>query len=182
MKFLSTSFSLVRIPDPSQNFQLFHDFPTWCGEPVRIIISESYYTKDSQKNNKKKTAFVGVSSAVYSVYCLLGVIKDFLYGDWTLLLGNEIVNKLRRFNDFRVPLNYYYGLCTFPVSAAQIVANGEKMGRIEERWDDPLKPAEFLSLAEEWHHVRPRSGRREREARPSLLHSLSRVCKGFSRS
>ena len=27
---------------------------------------------------------------------------------------------------------------------------------------------------EEWHHVRPSSGRRKREARPSLLHSLSR--------
>ena len=48
------------------------------------------------------------------------------------------------------------------------------MGRIDERWDDPSKPAEFLGSAEEWHHVRPSSGRREREARPSLLHSLSR--------
>ena len=47
------------------------------------------------------------------------------------------------------------------------------MGGIEERWDDPSKPAEFLGSAEEWHHVRPRSGQREREARPSLLHSLS---------
>ena len=45
------------------------------------------------------------------------------------------------------------------------------MGGIEERWDDPSKPAEFLEIgsAEEWHHVRPSSGRREREARPSLL-------------
>ena len=48
------------------------------------------------------------------------------------------------------------------------------MGGIEERWDDPSKPAEFLGSAEEWHHVKPSSGRREREARPSLLHSLSR--------
>ena len=48
------------------------------------------------------------------------------------------------------------------------------MGGIEERWDDPLKPAEFLRSTEEWHHVKPRSGRREREARTSLLHSLSR--------
>ena len=47
------------------------------------------------------------------------------------------------------------------------------MGGIEERWDDPSKPAEFLGSAEEWHHV-PSSGRRKREARPSLLHSLSR--------
>ena len=47
------------------------------------------------------------------------------------------------------------------------------MGGIEERWDDPSKPAEFLK-AEEWHHVWPSSGRREREARPSLLHSLIR--------
>ena len=44
------------------------------------------------------------------------------------------------------------------------------MGGIEERWDDPSKPAEFLGSAEEWHHVGPCSGRREREARPSLLH------------
>ena len=117
---------------------------------------------------------MGVSSAVEFVYCLLGVIKDFLCGDWKLLRGNEIVYKLRSFVDFGVPLNYNSGLCTFPVSAAQIVANGGKMGGIEERWDDPLKPAEFFGSAEEWHHVKPRSGRREREARPSLLHSLSR--------
>ena len=48
------------------------------------------------------------------------------------------------------------------------------MGGVEEGWDDPSKPAEFLRSADEWHHVRPSSGRREREARPSLLHSLSR--------
>ena len=34
------------------------------------------------------------------------------------------------------------------------------------------KTAEFLGSAEEWHHVS--DGRGEREARPSLLHSLSR--------
>ena len=34
------------------------------------------------------------------------------------------------------------------------------------------KTAEFLGSAEEWHHVS--DWRREREARPSLLHSLSR--------
>ena len=50
MKFLSTSFSLVRLPDPSRNFRLFPDFPIWCKEPVRIIISESYCMEDSQKN------------------------------------------------------------------------------------------------------------------------------------
>ena len=116
---------------------------------------------------------MGVSSAVKSV-CLLGVIKDFLYNDWKLLRGNEIVYKLRSFIDLRVPLNYYFGLRTFPVSAAQIVANGGKMGGIEEGCDDPSKPVEFLGSAEEWHHVRSSSGRREREARPSLLHSLSR--------
>ena len=38
MKFLSPSFSIVRLPNPSQNFRLFPDFLTWCGEPVRIII------------------------------------------------------------------------------------------------------------------------------------------------
>ena len=117
---------------------------------------------------------MGVSSAVEFVYCLLGVINDFLYRDWKLLRGNEIVYKLRSFVDFGVPLNYNFGLRTFPVSAAQMVANGGKMGGIEERWDDPSKPVEFLGSAEEWYHVRPSSGRREREARPSLLHSLSR--------
>ena len=35
--------------------------------------------------------------------------KDFLYGDWKVLRGNEIVCKLR-FVDFGVPLNYYFGL------------------------------------------------------------------------
>ena len=50
MKVLSTSFSLVRLPDTSQNFRLFPDFPTWCGEPVRIIISKSHFMEDSQKN------------------------------------------------------------------------------------------------------------------------------------
>ena len=59
MKFLNTLFSLVRLPDPSQYFGLFPDFLTWCGEPVRIIISESYFMEDSQK--KKKTELVGVS-------------------------------------------------------------------------------------------------------------------------
>ena len=91
-----------------------------------------------------------------------------------MLRGNEIVFKLRSFVDFGVPLNYNFGLRTFSVSAAQDVANGGRMGGIEERWDDPSKPAEFLGSAEEWHHVRPSSGRRGREARPSLLHSLSR--------
>ena len=52
MKFLSTSFSLVRLPDPSQNFRLFPYFPNWCGEPVRIIVSESYFMEDSQKKKK----------------------------------------------------------------------------------------------------------------------------------
>ena len=70
---------------------------------------------------------------VYSVYYLLGVIKDFLYGDWKLLRGNEIVYKLRSFVDFDVPLNYNFRLRTFPVSAAQVVANAGKMGGIEER-------------------------------------------------
>ena len=69
-------------------------------------------------------------------------------------------------------MNYNFGPCPFPVSAAQIVANRGKIGGIEERWDDPSKPAEFLGSAEEWHHVS--SGRQEREARPSLLNSLSR--------
>ena len=63
----------------------------------------------------------------------------------------KLFNKLRTFVDFGVPLNF--GLRTFPVSVAQIVANGGKMGGFEERWDDPSKPAEFLRSAEEWHHL-----------------------------
>ena len=59
MKFLSTSFSLVPLPDPSQNFRLFPDFPTGCGEPVRIIISESYFTEDSQKKKQQKNGIGG---------------------------------------------------------------------------------------------------------------------------
>ena len=118
--------------------------------------------EDSQKKKKRNWwEFLRLF-----IYCLLGVIKDFLYGDWKLLCGNEIVYKLRSFVDFGVPLNYNFGLPTFPVSAAQIAAKGGKMGGIEERWDDPSKPAEFLGSAEEWHHVRPSSERREREARP----------------
>ena len=50
MKFLITSFSLVRLPDPIHKISDF--FPTWCGEPVRIIISESYFMEDSQKKKK----------------------------------------------------------------------------------------------------------------------------------
>ena len=52
------------------------------------------------------------------------------------------------FVDFGVPLNYNFGLRTYLVSAAQIVANRGKMGGIEERWDDPSKPAEFLGSGE----------------------------------
>ena len=106
-------------------------------------------------------------------HCLLGVIKDFLYGDWKLLCGNEIVYKLRSFVDFGVPPNCNFGLRTFQVSTVQIIANRGKMGGIEERWDDPSKPAEFLGSAEELHNISPSSGRREREARPSLLPSLT---------
>ena len=68
MKFLSTSFSMSDFPTHHKISDFFPDFPTWCGEPVRIIISESYFTEDSQKKKKKKkkkkTESVGVSSAV----------------------------------------------------------------------------------------------------------------------
>ena len=67
------------------------------GDPVRIINSKSYFMKDSLKRNW-----------------------------WKFLHGNENVNKLRSFVDFGVTLNYNFELCTFPISAAQIVANGEK--------------------------------------------------------
>ena len=80
---------------------------------------------------------MGVSSAVKGVYCLLGVIKDFLYGDWKLLPGNEIVYKLRSFVDFGVPLNYNFGLRIFPGSATQLVANGGK-------WEESRKDRMIL--------------------------------------
>ena len=63
---------------------------------------------------------------------------------WKLLRGNENVNKLHSFADLGVPLNYNFELCAFGISAAQIVANGGKMGGIEERWEGPSKAAEFL--------------------------------------
>ena len=70
MKFLITSFSLVRLPDPSQNFRLFPDFPTWCGEPVRIIISESYFMEDSQKKkNGIGGSFFGCLERLLSPRC-----------------------------------------------------------------------------------------------------------------
>ena len=40
--------------------------------------------------------------------------------------GNENVNKLRSFVDFGVPLKFNFELCNFPISTAQIVANGGK--------------------------------------------------------
>ena len=90
-------------------------------------------------------------------------MKDSLKRNWwKLLRGNENVNKLRSFVDFGVPLNYNFEVRTFPISAAQIVANGG-------RWECPSKAVEFLGSAEVWPHVS--SGRQEREA--SLLHSLS---------
>ena len=52
---------------------------------------------------------------------------------WKLLRGNENVNKLRSFVYFEVPLNYNFELRTFPISAAQIVANGGKW--VESRKD-----------------------------------------------
>ena len=120
--------------------------------------------EDSQQN--------GIGGSFFG--CLERFLSTRCHKRLPILRGNEIVYKLRSFVDFGAPLNYNFGLRTFPVSAAQIVANGGKMGGIEERWDDPSKPTEFLGSVEAWHHVRPSSGRREREARPSLLHSLSR--------
>ena len=54
MKFLSISFSLDQLPDPSPTFRLFPDFPIsrLGGDYFRIIISESHFIEDSQK---KKT-------------------------------------------------------------------------------------------------------------------------------
>ena len=70
MNFLSNSFSLVRLPDQSQNFQLFPNFPTWCGEPVRIIISELYFIEDSQKKNEIGGSFFGCLERLLSHRCL----------------------------------------------------------------------------------------------------------------
>ena len=125
---------------PIIKFLSFSRFPDMVGNPVRIINSDSYFMKDSLKRNW-----------------------------WKLLCGNENVNKLRSFIDFGVPLNYNFELRTFLISAAQIVANGGKMGGIEERWEGPSKAAEFLGSAKEWNHIS--TLRREREA--SLIHLLS---------
>ena len=54
-------------------------------------------------------------------------MKDSLKQNWwKLLCGNINVNKLCSFVDFGVLLNYNFELRTFPISAAQIVANGGK--------------------------------------------------------
>ena len=54
-------------------------------------------------------------------------MKDSLKQNWwKLLCGNENVNKLRSFVDFGVPLKYNFKLRTFPIFAAQIVANEGK--------------------------------------------------------
>ena len=54
------------------------------------------------------------------------------------------MQKLHSFVDFGVSLNYNFELRAFLISPAQIVANGGKMGGIEERWEGPSKAAEFL--------------------------------------
>ena len=71
-------------------------------------------------------------------------------------------------------ISEFRGLRTFPVSAAQIIANGEK-------WEESRKGGMILQIQrnssnrrKEWHHVMPSSGRREREARTCLFHMLSR--------
>ena len=86
-----------------------------------------------------------------------------------MLCGNEIVNKLKKicsFLDSGVPLNYIFQTSHFPNFRGPDRCKRRKNGRILK------KTAEFLGSAEEWHHVG--DGRREREARPSLLHPLSR--------
>ena len=45
MKFLSISFSLAQLPDPSQTFPISR----LGGDHFRIIISESHFIEDSQK-------------------------------------------------------------------------------------------------------------------------------------
>ena len=56
------------------------------------------------------------------------------------------------------------------------------MGGIEERWDDPSKPAEFPGSAEEWHHLGLVLGDgKERQGQAYFTRRVA-VCKGFSRS
>ena len=86
-----------------------------------------------------------------------------------MLRGNEIVNKLQKilsFLDSGIRLNYLFRTSHFPDFRGPDHYKRRKNGRILK------KTAEFLGSAEEWHHVS--DGRGEREARPSLLHSLSR--------
>ena len=58
--------AIFRDASPTQNFRPFPDFPTWCGEPVRIIISESYFMEDSQK---KKNGIGGSLERLLSPRC-----------------------------------------------------------------------------------------------------------------
>ena len=82
-----------------------------------------------------------------------------------MLLRNEIVNKLRSFVDFRVLLNYNFGLCTFLIS--------RPMGGIKRRWENPLKTVEFLGSTDERHHVGPGQEERERQGQVYFTRSLS---------
>ena len=96
MNFLSISFSLVWLREPSLNFRLFPDFPTWWGPcqnyKFRVVLYERL----------AKTELVEVASLKWKC------------------------NNLCSFVDFRVPLNSNFELCTFTISAAQTVANRGK--------------------------------------------------------
>ena len=86
-----------------------------------------------------------------------------------MLRGNEIVNKLQKIRSFLysgVPLNYIFRTSHFPNFRGPDRCKRRKNGMILK------KTAEFLRSAEERHHVS--KGRGEREARPSILQSLSR--------
>ena len=97
-------------------------------------------------------------------------MKDLLKWYWCKLLrGNVNVNKLHSFVDFRVPLNYNFELCTFPISAAQIVVIGGKW--VESRKDGWVLQKQRNSSDRRKSGIMIVLGDREREA--SLLHSLS---------
>ena len=60
MKFLSTSFSLVRLPDPHKISDFFPISRLGVGSLSELL----FQSRTLQKTRKKKTELVGVSSAV----------------------------------------------------------------------------------------------------------------------
>ena len=127
MKFLSISFSLAQLPDPSQTFRFFPDFPTWRGPFQNYYFWDTLYWRLA----KKKKNVIGHTNSCFAEMKLYKLLKN------------------RSFLDFVVPLNYII-ILDFALSRFSRPRSLQK----EEKWEDPSKTAEFLGSAEELHHVR----------------------------